>query len=263
MRASVDLFGVRIDRITMDQAIDQVAQWCTQKGKHYIVTPNVEFIIKAQDDRVFKKILNDSDMAIPDSARFGWAIAQQSEKNSFIKVLHWPLFLIKNDNFPVVTGTDLMQELCQKAAKEGWSVGLLGGQPGVAKKTAVRLEKLYPGLKVSFAESGPVVNQNGETVNQLISDSDRNTDSQTHRSTDLLFVAFGQGKQEKWIVKNLEKLPIKVAMGVGGAFDYLSGDVARAPQWMRQLGLEWLFRLILQPWRAKRFLSLIKFVFKV
>jgi len=81
--------------------------------------------------------------------------------------------------------------------------------------------------------------------------------------TDLLFIAFGPPKQEKWIANNLDKVPIKVAMGVGGAFDYLSGNVFRAPKWLRDLGMEWLFRLSLQPWRIKRQLSLLKFIFYV
>src|SRR3989338_5459360 len=77
---------------------------------------------------------------------------------------------------------------------------------------------------------------------------------------DILFVAFGHIKQEKWIGKNLKKIPVKVAMGVGGAFDYLSGEVMRAPKFIRVLGLEWLFRLILQPWRIKRQLALVKYM---
>lgn len=248
---SIDIFGVRIDCINMDHAITLIENWTEKKGKHYIVTPNVEFVMKAQQDAAFKKILNHSDLAIPDSSRFGWVIAQQNEKSRFKKLLGVPKFLIRQGDFPVVTGTDLMQQLCRLAAKKNLSVGLLGGRDGVALKCAKRLKTLYPSLKISFAEDGPVVDENG------------NAKYYPFKPADFLFVAFGQGKQEKWIVKNKEKAPFKVAMGVGGAFDYISGNVARAPVWMRELGLEWLFRILIQPWRAKRFISLIKFVSKV
>ena len=82
-------------------------------------------------------------------------------------------------------------------------------------------------------------------------------------SADILFVAFGSPKQEMWIAQNLRRIDVRIAIGVGGAFDFISGKVARAPLWIRNLGLEWLFRLIVQPWRAKRQIALVKFVFLV
>lgn len=136
-------------------------------------------------------------------------------------------------------GIDVMEELIKRASDWAAAVGFLGGSAGVAEKTAECLLKKYPRLKLSFASS---------------------VTPRDFPKCDLLFVALGAPKQEKWIAKNLPKLPIKVAMGVGGAFDFLSGKVPRAPLWIRNIGMEWLFRLIVQPWRIKRQLALIKYL---
>lgn len=228
--SSVDIFGVRVDTPSMDQAVEQVVEWVMGNGRHYIVTPNPEFIIIAQKDLEFKKVLNQADLSIPDGAGLKLAADIQS----------------------TTPGVDLMEELIKVSAKKGFTIGLLGGGDLVAVKLAECLKKKYPGLKVVFAESGGMVDEEGRLprLPRL-------------PRLDILFVAFGQVKQEKWIAQNLSHLPVKVAMGVGGAFDYLSGLVPRAPKLMRNLGLEWLFRLVLQPWRIKRQLVLIKFVFMV
>ena len=155
--------------------------------------------------------------------------------------------------FARVSGTDLMDALCGVAAEKGFVVGFLGGGKRVAEKTAECLKKKYPGLKVAFAESGMKVDRNGEW-----------TDSSFDiPPVDILFVAFGHIKQEKWIANNLDKIPVKIAMGVGGAFDYLSGRILRAPIWIRELGFEWLFRLAVQPWRIKRQLVLLKYLWLI
>lgn len=202
------IFGVKIDDVNMDEAVSKVHVWLQGKAKKYIVTPNPEFIMTAQDDPEFKKILNKADLSIPDGV--GLKLSGR----------------IKN----TIPGTDLMERLIALAAEKGFVVGLLGGMNGVAEQAAERLQKKYPRLKIDSS------------------------------SPDLLFVAFGHPKQEKWIAKNLSRFPVKVAMGVGGAFDYISGQVPRAPIRLRRIGLEWLFRLLLQPWRIKRQLKLLTFV---
>lgn len=135
-------------------------------------------------------------------------------------------------------GIDVMGELVKMASKRGFTTGFLGGRDGVAKKTVECLRNKYPKLKVSF----------------------HNEEQGKIPATDILFVAFGAPKQEKWMAGNLKKLDVKVMMGVGGAFDYISGRVPRAPLVLRKMGLEWLFRLIIQPWRIKRQLALIKYM---
>lgn len=211
-----DVLGVKIDDITMAEVLERVKGWLSKSGKHYIVTPNPEFLVAAQEDLVFRNILNDADLSIPDGV--GLKLSGK----------------IKN----TVYGTDLMEELVAVANEKGFTVGLLGGSKGVAEKCRECLRKKYPKIKIVFAESGGEVDER----------------------CDILFVAFGHIKQEKWIANNLRKMPVKVAMGVGGAFDYISGKIPRAPVWIRNLGFEWLFRLIVQPWRIKRQMALIKYL---
>jgi N-acetylglucosaminyldiphosphoundecaprenol N-acetyl-beta-D-mannosaminyltransferase len=144
-----------------------------------------------------------------------------------------------------VTGVDLMEQLIQF---DDISVGLLGSAKGVAEKASECLLKKYPGINFAYInDGGPFIDSKTFDIPKL----------------DILFVAFGHGKQEKWIDKNLANIPVKVAMGVGGAFDYFSGNVPRAPKILRTLGLEWIFRLLIQPWRIKRQLVLISFVWKI
>lgn len=145
---------------------------------------------------------------------------------------------LSGDIVMTTPGIDLMEELIKMADDRAFTVGFLGGRDGVAKKTAECLLKKYPKLKVSFVCEEP-----GKIP-----------------ATDILFVAFGAPKQEKWIANNLGNIPVKVAMGVGGAFDYLSGRVPRAPKFIRNLGFEWMFRLIIEPWRIKRQLKLLKYL---
>lgn len=139
----------------------------------------------------------------------------------------------------ILAGTDFMEELIKLAAERSFTTGFLGGKDGVAERCTECLLRKYPKLKVLFAS--------GDTNAKI-------------PPCDLLFVALGHKKQERWIVENLDKIPVHVAMGVGGAFDYLSGSVPRAPQGLRNLGFEWLFRLVVQPWRIKRQLVLLEYL---
>ena len=202
------ILGVKIDDVNMNEALEIVHGWLQESKKRYVVTPNPEFIMTAQKDLDFKKILNDADLSIPDGA--GLKLSGKVENT--------------------VPGVDFMEKLVERSSDWGVTIGLLGAAPGVADKTAERLKKKYSGIKINFAKA------------------------------DILFVAFGHPKQEKWIVQNLPKLSVKVAMGVGGSFDYISGKIPRAPKWLRKLGLEWLFRLIIQPWRIKRQIKLVKYL---
>lgn len=228
----VDILGVKIDDVNMAEAQALVEKWIWNPGKHYIVTPNPEMLVAAQKDPAFKDVLNDADLSIPDGA--GLKLSGKV-KNTF-------------------AGTDFMEKLVSLAAEKGFTTGFLGGSDGVAKKTVECLKIKYPKLKVVFAESGGKVDDDGKWRMEDYQNSTKIP------PTDILFVAFGHIKQEKWIARNLEKIPAHVVMGVGGAFDYLSGSVPRAPKWVRNLGFEWLFRLIIQPWRIKRQLVLIRYL---
>lgn len=220
--SKINVLGVNIDDVSENEALDIVKSWLKGKGKYYIVTPNPEFLMLAQKDLEFRKILNKADLAIPDGA----GLKMSGE--------------IKN----TTPGVDLVDKLLVEASNNNWKVGFLGGSSGAAEKIVQKYQ-----LKSVYINSDIKVDLDGRSAPPL-----------SVPQLDILFVAFGQGKQEKWIAQNLSKIPVKIAMGVGGSFDYLSGEVLRAPKILRNLGLEWLFRLITQPWRFKRQLVLIQFV---
>jgi len=262
----LDLLNVKVDQVTMDQTIQEVITWCAGTSKHYIVTPNIEFLMIARKDESFRSVLNQADLSIPDSARLSWLFFELNQKNPFLKLIVWPLFfapkLLPVRYFDTVTGTDLMARLIKVASEKSLTIGLLGGRSGLANMLKDRLIKLNPGLKVVYANSDILVNLDGEDENAETTIEFQRLQTQIPE-TDILFVALGQVKQEKWIAKNLYKFSVKVMVGVGGAFDYLSGIVPRAPKIIRALGLEWLFRLLHQPSRIKRFGALVSFVFLV
>ena len=266
----VEILGVLVDKIEKEEAILKIQGWLKlKKSKHYIVTPNIEFIIASKRDPDFRKILNRADLAIPDSARLGWADYQLNSENYITKFLTWPFFTLPRFfKFPVLTGVDLMEELIKLSEEKGFTIGLIGGKNNLAEKLKKCLLTKYPDLKVVYASSNIAVDNLGGATYKSNSDkiysSKANENAQNiTKEIDILFVAFGQIKQEKWIYKNLPKLNTKVMMGVGGAFDYLSGEIPRAPKVIRLIGFEWLFRLIIQPWRIKRFGSLVEFIFLV
>lgn len=234
----------------------------TSSEKYYIVTPNPEILVFANKNKDFKNILNNARLALPDG--MGVILAGK----------------ILGRNFKErVTGTDLVKNLCKIVSKQPITVGFLGGGPKIAEKTAECLRKKYPGLKVVFAASEwPEKDDRGSRVENSsqkieggslihfqssIVKNPSSTFNHLSSSIDILFVAFGFPKQEQWMSENIHKLPVKVMMGVGGAFDYVSGKVPRAPVFLQKLGFEWLYRLIRQPWRIKRQLALLEFIFLV
>ncbi|HZQ29652.1 MAG TPA: WecB/TagA/CpsF family glycosyltransferase [Patescibacteria group bacterium] len=223
-----NIIGVGVSDVSKEEVLEYIIQNIRKKTKkYYIVTPNPEILVMANNDFRYKKVLNSADLALADG--IGVILAG--------KLLGRPL----KERIP---GADFVKILCEMIAKQPITVSFLGGRPKIAEMTAECLRREYPGLKVRFAGADIP-----SDVNKLASD--------------LLFVAFGSPKQEFWIAENLNRLPIKAAMGVGGAFDFISGAVKRAPAWIRALGLEWLYRLIRQPWRARRQLSLLTFAFLV
>lgn len=226
------LLKVGITNNTSKDILEYVLE-VLKKGtkKVFGVTPNPEILVYANSHSEFRTILNKADLALPDGV--GVMLGA--------RLLGKPLQ-------ERITGIDFMQKLCEQLAKQPITVGFLGAQHGVAERVSECLKKKYPGLKVGFV---------GEEWPQ-----DTNTLSKIPK-TDVLFVAFGFPKQEEWIYKNLPSIPVQMAIGVGGAFDYISGNIPRAPQFMRSVGLEWLFRLVCQPWRIKRQLALVTFIFLI
>lgn len=222
------LLGVGFNNLTETEVLEYIVKNLQkQRKKYYIVTPNPELLVIANNDKDYKKVLNGAELALPDG--IGIILGSQ--------LLGKPLK-------QRITGVDFMEMLCKEVSKRPITVSFLGAGPNVAVKTSECLQKRYPGLNIGW-------------VAQEWSEELKN------KETDILFVAFGSPKQEIWISEHLNELPIKVAVGVGGAFDFVSGNVRRAPGFMRRLGLEWLFRLVIQPWRIKRQLSLVKFSYLI
>lgn len=213
---SVDILGVKVSKVDYPSAMRAVERFLSDGKKHYIVTPNPEFIVRAQKDRQFCQILNRADLAIPDGV--GLRMGR-------------------------VTGTDLMIGLCGLAAKKGYSIFLLGGRDGVAEEAAKRLKTQFANLNIVGTYEGDSSSVPSSISHPPLADPS---------SIDLLFVAYGAPNQEKWIARHLPEIPVKVAIGVGGAFDFIAGKKRRAPLALRRLGLEWLWRLIQEPQRLPR-----------
>lgn len=251
-----NILGVGITNAEKKEILEYVVKNLENfKNKFFIVTPNPEFLVLAHKNSLFKNVLNKADLASADG--IGVIIAA--------KILGKPL----KSRF---TGVDLVKNLCKEVAEKPITVGFLGGGAGVAERTAECLGMEYPSLKIVFAApewpEGNFVpeKQRRKTLNATPKNAEEvgsvvpRTVPRNSAFIDILFVAFGAPKQEFWINENLEKIPVKVAIGVGGAFDYISGKTPRAPSFVRSIGLEWLFRLFVQPWRIKRQLALIEFV---
>jgi N-acetylglucosaminyldiphosphoundecaprenol N-acetyl-beta-D-mannosaminyltransferase len=280
---TIEILGVKIDKVNYNEALSNISEYIRKSKKASVFTPNIEIIMAAQADNEFKKVLNKSTLSIPDSSRLGWAELMINQVSIFNKILLWPFFLFpkiipKVRHFPVTTGTELMQRLISLSEEKGFVIGFLGGSNGVAERLKKCLLKKHPALNIRFCSSNITVDQNGNSTFDILNTSKYRSNDikdihpvkavalnihQLSENMDILFVALGQIKQEKWIYKNLPKLNTKVMIGVGGAFDYLSESIPRAPKLIRDIGMEWLFRLIVQPWRIKRFGSLVRFIFKV
>lgn len=272
------LMGVKIDFLSMDQAVEICLKWLKKRGKYYIATPNPEMVVDSQSDSDFKLALNKADLAIADSTRLGWA-KLVIDQESFI--LRWfyaglfgfPKLIPELKYYRVTRGVDLMEKLIAVSEEKGFTTAYLGGSREVALKLHECLGQKYPRLKILFCSGNVEVAEDGKMSfdtqrynNTLSKDIKSNIPLNPHilsRKIDILFVAFGHKKQEKWMNKNLGKLNARIMVGVGGAFDYLSGSVPRAPKFLRDAGLEWIFRLTIQPWRVKRFWKLFRFVYMV
>jgi len=242
MNEKVDILGVKINRENWNEVLGRVEEMESDNLQHYIVTPNPEFVMAARQDDEFANILNEADLAVADGIGLIWAA----------KLLYG-----SQGKLSRVSGVDLMQRICFLASKNNWSIFLLGAEAGVAEKCAENLQNKWPLLKVVGTLAGKGGEEHDqETIKQI-------REKIGNRKVDFIFVAYGGIKQEKWIKRNLSKLPIRIAMGVGGSFDFISGRIKRAPHWIRKMGLEWSWRLIKEPWRWRRQLVLPKFVLTV
>ncbi len=269
------IFGVRIDNTTLDEATDKVIKWARGFGwrKKMVTTPNPEIILEACKNKKFRRALNKAGLNTADGTGILWAAKYKkiTEKNrsKIIKFLKWiiSLFLaliypkyIKSEFKERVTGADLVMEICKRISesekdRKKLRIFMLGAREGVAEKAKEILEEKHEGLQISGTYAGTPLPRDEKEIIKKINNS----------KADILFVAYGAPAQELWMYRNLKKLKtVKVALGIGGTFDYIAGVRKRSPIWMQKIGLEWLYRLAIQPSRIKRiYNATIRFPLKV
>lgn len=264
----IRILEIKFDKITMQKAVKKALEFAKDKKSHYICTPNPEIILAAQENPKYTEVLNKSDLNIADGIGILWAskfkeITKDNRSNfkifgkwltSLSSIVLYPKY-IRTEINERVTGIDLMQNICKQAATQELKIFLLGAAEGVAEKVKSVLEKNYPGIKIVGIHTGtPRPLMEAEITKKI-----NQTDAQ------ILFIAYGAPAQELWISRNLKKMKtVRLAIGVGGAFDYIARVRKRAPKALQKLGIEWLYRLIQQPVRVKRiYNATVKFPVKI
>ncbi len=241
--ASAYVLGVRVDRVTQLQVLDIIDQLISLRRAsgntlpcQQIVTVNTEFVMAAQKNSEFRQTINSAALAVADGIGVVWA-------TRFV-------------GYPTperITGTDILVALAKRCAEKGYRLYLLGAAPGIAEQAGLCLQALAPGLQLVGTYAGSPAPTEEDAIIERIHAA----------NTDILCIAYGAPAQDLWIYRNLSRLPAAIAMGVGGAYDFLSGRQRRAPQTMQRIGLEWLYRLYREPWRWKRMLAIPHFLLQV
>lgn len=218
--ASVTILGVRLDRASWDSILGAVRKALDDKRACHIVTLNGEIALIAKHDQEYLSLLNSSDLVIADSTNICWAAR---------------LLGFKTDRTP---GSVLTLKLCTFAQKNKRSVYLLGGRGDVPEKTALELTRQFPKLKIAgYSNRDPDDRDELERLRAL--------------KPEIVFVAYGAPKQERWIAAHKSALPPAVYVGIGGTFDVISGKKRRPPEILRRISLEWLWRLMVEPTKTR------------
>jgi len=253
---TVAILDVPIDAVTLTDVIQKIEQIiCSKEGeKLRVATPNPEFIVRSVQDERFARTLKSAGLRIADGSGLIWAsyYLQLPWRGYFIalgEIFYYGFSLIFAPQLcyrylPMrTTGVDLAYYLAETAAKKGWKMFLLGAAAGVAEQTKAVLEQRYPEIQITGTYAGSPHPAEAAAIRQRIDAS----------QADILLVAYGAPKQDFWLEENLAQLEtVKVGIGVGGTLDFIAGRVKRAPALLRHLHLEWLWRLVLQPWRLLR-----------
>ena len=230
------ILDIPVSVVNRVQAKENIMNWFEEEKPRMVFTPNPEMIMMAIKDEKLKKAMYKADMIVPDGIGVVWASKYAKTRIE-----------------ERVAGCDLIQEVMKEMAGKGKTAYFFGGAPGIAEKAAENMKSKYRGLNIVGVHDGYFNEEQQKAIIEEIS----------ALKPDLLLVGLGVPKQEKWIYDNKDKLNFKVAIGVGGSFDVLSGNVKRAPIVFQKLNLEWFYRLITQPTRFKRMLELPKFALKV
>lgn len=226
--------GVDVCTGNMKETLQEINTIIENREPSFIVAINPEKLMKASVDEKLKNVLNSAALQIPD----GMGVVYASKLNGG---------KIKSR----VTGIDLMNNICELGSEKGYKIFMLGAKPQVAQRAAGILKEKYNNINIIGVMDG-YFKSDTEVINKVL-----------EVKPDILFVALGSPRQEYWIKKNMDILRVPLCMGVGGSYDVICGNIKRAPKWMCDLGLEWFYRLIIEPWRFTRMLSLPVFLTKV
>ncbi|MDF1515464.1 MAG: WecB/TagA/CpsF family glycosyltransferase [Anaerolineae bacterium] len=235
-RVGCTIFQIPVHDVSFEETVAHVAYWIDNRRTAQIATVNPEFLVRSREEPQFRAALQKAALCIPDGIGVLWAARWQGT----------PLR-------ERVAGSDLVPRLSQEAARTGWRVFFLGAAPGVADQTARILTARFPGLTVAGTYSGsPAVEEDDDIVSRIQASQ-----------ADLLFVAYGAPNQDLWLSRNLVRTGAWVGIGVGGSFDFITGLQKRAPSWVQNIGMEWLYRLVREPWRWRRQLALPRYVWLI
>ena len=241
--ASTYVLGVRVNRLSQQEALDCIERMVALRHAsgnalpcQQIVTVNTEFVMAAQHNTTFRHAINSAALVIADGIGVVWATRYLGSPAP-----------------ERIAGTDTLVALARRCAEAGYRLYLLGAAPGVAEEAGACLQALAPGLEIAGTYAGSPAPIEEDAIIERIRAA----------GADVLCVAYGAPAQDLWIHRNLARLPVAVAMGVGGAYDFLSGRQRRAPHVMQRLGLEWLYRLYREPWRWQRMLAIPRFIVMV
>jgi N-acetylglucosaminyldiphosphoundecaprenol N-acetyl-beta-D-mannosaminyltransferase len=231
------ILGVPVDLVDRNDAINYIDHLIKADTKgHYIFAINAEKVMALRQDGFLREMAEHACLVIPDG--MGAVLG--------IRVLY-------GEKIKRVSGVDLMHTLCKESAIKGYRIFIYGGKEDVNQKAVSRLRILYPGIKIVGRCNGYI---SADDIEKLVTQINET-------GVDILFVALGSPKQERWIQKYLPRLNVKVCQGIGGTLDTITGDVKRAPLFLQRAGLEWFYRLISEPWRIRRQLVLPVFVIEV
>lgn len=220
------LLNTYVNNLSMDEVLEFISDSINKKKKTYIVAINVDVVMKIESDNYLKKISDEADLTLVDGKPLVW-------------IAKWHKHPVKEK----ISGSDLVPFLCNVAAKNDYSVFIIGGAPGVAEKAKQNIENDYKSIRVVGTYSPPIGFENDSVeldhINQMISD--------VH--PDILIACFGCPKQEKWIYENYQKYDAICSVCAGATVDFLAGNINRAPKWMSDHGFEWLYRFFQEPKR--------------
>jgi N-acetylglucosaminyldiphosphoundecaprenol N-acetyl-beta-D-mannosaminyltransferase len=259
--ATIKVLGVRFQDLTRAEAAQALVALAEDGGRHYVVKPYSEFMPRAVRDGAVRDALLGADLCLPDGVGILWAAHYLSLPGGRLRALLQlaPSLLamvfrqsvIRHPLRQAMRGPDFTWEVLAACEKAWLSVYLLGGTADEVRGTTEHIAERLPALRVAGAQHG------------YFADTEAVLAQLNAAAPDVLLVALGFPKQELWIAENLARLQVKVAVAEGGSFSFISGKAGRAPGWMRRAGLEWLYRLMRQPWRLRRQLALPAFVWLV